>query len=73
MTLVVEVTPGIRRIGGLVAGVVDHESGSPNVSSSSGVGRISRLCMNSAWYARAQMTRTFTRYAGSQPAKPSTT
>ncbi len=26
------------------------------------------LCMNSAWYGREQMTRTLTRWSGSQPA-----
>ena len=31
------------------------------------------LCMNSAWYGRAQMTRILMRRCGSQPAKPSMT
>lgn len=40
---------------------------------SSAVGRINMLFMNSAWYARAQTTRTLMRYLGSHPAKPSNT
>jgi hypothetical protein len=37
------------------------KSGVPNVSSSAGVGRMSMVCMNRAWYGREQMTRTFNR------------
>ena len=32
------------------------------------VGRMSMVCMNSAWYGREQMTRTLIRYFRSQPA-----
>ena len=35
------------------------------------VGRISIVCMNSAWYGREQITRTLIRFFGSQPANPS--
>ena len=49
------------------------KSGVPNSASSASVGRMSMVCMKSAWYGREQTTRTLMRYFGSHPAKPSTT
>ncbi len=49
------------------------QSGSPKFADSSGVGRMSIVHMNNAWYGRSQTTRTLSRWFGSHPAKASTT
>ena len=47
--LVVEPMPVGEAVGGKCAGVVDDEVGLPKLASSCGVGRMSMVCMNSAW------------------------
>ena len=68
-----EVIPAVSGLAGNWPALMITQSGSPNRSDSSGVGRISIVHMNSAWYGNSQITRTLMRCSGSQPAYASTT